>query len=71
MNWLVRQQQATVSEIAAHFGQDESAVQTLLDELVAQGYVQTVEQADRCDYQPNLVSRKGRNVPTNIWDALK
>jgi hypothetical protein len=71
MNWLLRQQRANLSEIAAHLDQSESATQTLLNELIAQSFIQKVEQDDICCYQPNLVSRKGRNVPGNIWDALK
>lgn len=69
MNWLLRQKQATLSEIAAHLNQSESATQPLLNELMAQGFIQ-IEQGDICCYQPNLMSRKGRSVPTKIWDAL-
>ncbi|MEP0913721.1 BlaI/MecI/CopY family transcriptional regulator [Leptolyngbya sp. GB1-A1] len=72
MNWLVRHQQATVSEIAVHLNQSESAIEALLSELIAQGFIQKVEQANTCHYQPNLISRKGRSsVPKNIWDALE
>lgn len=70
MNWLLRQKQATLSEIAAHLNQSESTTQTLLNELIVQGFIQ-IDQRDICRYQPNLMSRKGRTVPANIWDALK
>ncbi|WP_088893866.1 BlaI/MecI/CopY family transcriptional regulator [Leptolyngbya ohadii] len=68
MNWLLRQQQATLSEVAAHLEQPESVAETLLNDLIAQGFIQIKQET--CHYQPNLVSRKGRNVPGNIWDAL-
>ena len=82
MNWLLRQQQATLPEIAAHLNQSESAAQILLNELMAQGFIQTECQPECqtecqpesdpiCRYLPNLISRKNRNVPTNIWDALQ
>lgn len=71
MNWLVRQQSATLAEVAAHLNETEAAAQHLLTELTNQGFVQFVEQADQSHYQPKLTIRKGRKVPTNIWNALE
>lgn len=71
MNWLLRQQSATLAEVAAHLNNTETVAQHLLTELTNQGFVQLVEQADQPYYQPKLTIRKGRKVPTNIWDALE
>lgn len=71
MNWLLRKKQATLSEIAAHFNQPEPTIIDLLNHLLIQGFVKQIDQENACYYQPNLLSRKGRNVPANLWDALE
>jgi predicted transcriptional regulator len=70
VNWLLRQQGATLLEISAHIAQDLESTQVLLNELIAQGYLRLINQAEEVQYQPHLLSRKGRQVPNKIWDAL-
>jgi predicted transcriptional regulator len=71
MNWLLRQQAASVTEVAAHLEQNELIAQTVLDQLAAQGFVQCVESDGQQRYQPCLTSRRGRQVPSSIWNALE
>lgn len=70
MNWLLRQKSASLAEVAAQLMQDEAIAQTALDELIAQGFVRSVEINSQMQYQPCLTSRRGRQVSTNIWNAL-
>jgi predicted transcriptional regulator len=71
MNWLLRQQSATLAEVAAHLNQPEAMARNLLQELLNQGFIQVVESADEPQYRPKMAIRKGRKVPTNLWDALE
>jgi predicted ArsR family transcriptional regulator len=71
MNWLLRQQSATLAEVAAHLNETEAAAQLLLKALTDQGFVQLVQQAEQSHYHPKLTVRKGRKVPPKIWDALE
>lgn len=68
VNWLLRQQSASLAEAAAFLNQSEAAAAALLQDLIEQGYVQLV---DQMHYQAKLQARKGRNVPKQIWDALE
>ena len=58
VNWLVRQQSATLSEIAAYISQDESSTQTVLEGLTKQGFVGQVDQNGQAHYEPRLRSRR-------------
>lgn len=69
INWLLRQQSATLADAALYLEQSEADAATLLQDLIDQGFVQL--DADSRQYQPKLQVRKGRKVPTNIWDALE
>jgi predicted transcriptional regulator len=71
VNWLLRQQGATLSEISDHIDQDLEATQVLLDQLIDQGYLlRFSDQSEQTHYLPHLRSRKGRQVPGRIWDLL-
>lgn len=68
VNWLLRQHSASLSEIAGYLMQDEAQTQAIIDRLAADGFVRFVEAA--AAYEPALTSRRGRQVPSNIWNAL-
>ncbi|MCU0526743.1 MAG: hypothetical protein MUF72_18190 [Elainella sp. Prado103] len=71
INWLLRQQTATLAEAAAYLNQSEIEAAAVLQDLIEQGFVQWLDQLDPPQYQPKLQRRKGRNMPTKIWDALE
>lgn len=58
INWLVRQQKATLGEIAAFVSQDEASTQTILDGLVQKGFVSCNAQSEPSCYEPRLRSRR-------------
>jgi predicted transcriptional regulator len=68
VTWLVRQREAGLSEVAALLEQDEATAQTLLTDLVAQGFVQEVlnEGEGQPRYRVRLAARRGRQVPLDL-----
>ncbi len=70
INWMMRRGEVSLAEVAAHVGQDEDAVRTLLGELVEQGFVQKMEVGGEVRYRPRLALRRGRRLPEGIWQAL-
>lgn len=58
VNWLVRQQSATLSEIAAYIAHDEASTQSILGELMSKGFVALVTQDGQALYEPRLRSRR-------------
>lgn len=70
MKWLLQQQSASLTEVATFLAQDESSTQVVLDQLMEQGFVRSAELNEQLRYQPCLASRKTRQVPSKIWNAL-
>jgi hypothetical protein len=69
-NWMLRRGEVNIAEIAAHVGQDEEAVCTMLEELTDQGFVHEVRAGDEVRYRTQLAVRRGRQLPEEIWQAL-
>ncbi len=58
INWLVRQQQATLNEIAAYIAHDEESTQSILAELGRKGFIAFTIDNEQCCYAPRLRSRR-------------
>ena len=79
VNWLLRQKSATFGEIIDYLLQTTEIAtekvpeiaQILLNELINQGFVKSVENSGADQYQPQLITRKGRQVPQQVWDVLE
>ncbi len=65
---LMRQREASLAEIAAHVEKDEITTHTLLAHLIAQGFVQEVqnEGEDQPRYRVRLRARRGRALPLDL-----
>ncbi|MBD1845591.1 hypothetical protein H6F89_19695 [Cyanobacteria bacterium FACHB-63] len=70
MNWLLRQRSASLSEVANYLAEDEAIARSHLEKLAAEGFLQSTESEGHVCYQPCLASRRGRQVPSTIWNAL-
>jgi DNA-binding IclR family transcriptional regulator len=68
VTWLVRRREVGLSEVAALLEQDEATAQTLLTDLVEQGFVQEVlnEGEEQPRYRVRLAARRGRQVPLDL-----
>ena len=51
VNWMMHQQEVRLAEVAAHTGQEEEAVRTMLDTLVEQGFVRETDVAGESHYR--------------------
>ncbi|MDJ0714590.1 MAG: hypothetical protein QNJ54_10270 [Prochloraceae cyanobacterium] len=69
MNWLLRQQKATLAKIADRIAKDLDDTLVILEELSEQGFLKSVECEGEICYQPCLVARKQRSR-TQVWDIL-
>ena len=70
MNWLLRQQNATLAEIADRIAKDLDDTLVILEELIEQGFLKSVECEGEIRYEPCLVARKRRGSRTKVWDVL-
>jgi predicted transcriptional regulator len=78
MNWLLRQRSVSFIEVTNYLEGEaidvgynpEGPARSLLEKLAAEGFLQATESEGQICYQPCLASRRGRQVPSNIWNAL-
>lgn len=75
VTWMTRegmtgQETVSLADVAAHTGQDEAIVRTMLNTLVEQGFIGELEVDGETRYRPRLVSRRGRQLTEDIWQAL-
>jgi len=66
VTWLLRQGEASLSEVAALVEQDEATTRARLAELVAQGFVQVLDEGEETRYRVRLASRRRRQLPLDL-----
>jgi len=71
VNWMLRQQSVDFTEIAAFVGEDEATSHAMLETLIERGIVQQVVNDDVARYHVRMASRRGRQIPLDIWQALE
>ncbi len=69
-NWMMRQEEVGLADVAAHVEQDESAACRLLADLVERCFVRETRVGSETRYRVRLAPKRGREVPLNIWQAL-
>lgn len=70
-NILMRQGEMSLARIARTLELTPDETQSLLDELVEQGYVRRFQRKGEPRYRVILARKRGRHLPVNIWDALE
>jgi amino acid permease len=72
MQWVLRQGQVSIADVAAHVSQSESDAQVLVGQLVEQGLLEVVEGAPELRYRAHLARKRSRasGLPDDIWSKL-
>ena len=70
MNWLMRQKEADLTEVAAYLGEDGARAQSMLADLVEKGFVREMQVTGKLCYRVRLAPRRRAQVPLDIWQAL-
>lgn len=70
LNWITRQGEASMAEIAAHMGQDEAVARRIVTALVEQGFMRETRLAGELRYRTRLAPKRGRRATPEIWRAL-
>jgi DNA-binding transcriptional ArsR family regulator len=58
VNWMVRQGEVTLAEIAAQTGQDDGAASAQLESLLAQGFIEEVADGGARRYRTRLIVKR-------------
>jgi len=71
LNWMVRQGQVAVTEIAAFLGLDESQAQAILVDLCSNRFVRKIETPGVTNYCVCLAPKRRGGLPSYLWQALE
>ncbi|MBD2113433.1 MULTISPECIES: hypothetical protein [Cyanophyceae] len=71
LNWLLRQRGASLADIMAHTQAEPAAIQAMLDNLMATGFLILHNDAAPPVFKPNLISRKPRAMPEELWESVE
>jgi predicted transcriptional regulator len=65
---LLKVQEAGLTELASLIKEDEATIQALIDELIAQGFIQDVwhEGENLPRYRISLIARRGRGLQLDL-----
>jgi ATP-binding cassette subfamily B protein len=69
-NWIRREREVGLGDVARQLGRDEEIAQTVLDTLVAKGYVLEVERDGEVRYRARLASVRGRQASPDLLKNL-
>ena len=69
-NWIIRQKQATLQEVATHTNLSESVVQEHLQTLIEGGFIQELKDNHSCYYQSRLGKKNKSRLPPNLLNKL-
>lgn len=70
VNWITHQKKVTLAEVAVYTNLAESAAQQHLQTLIAQGFIQELNDSGSVYYQPRFVGKQKSKLSKNIWDKL-
>jgi hypothetical protein len=66
MDYLIKQGESELAEVAAHTGQEEISTRTLLADLIEKGFVQELLAGSQRRYRVRLVSRRRSRLPLDL-----
>ncbi len=74
--WMIReemkgQETVNLADVATYTGQSETVAGTTLNRLKEKGFIQELEVDGEARYWPRLMSRRGQQLPEDIWQALQ
>ena len=70
LNWMMRQGHVTLADVTAFLGEDEAHTRAILTGLCDKGFVREVEIHGLTQYGVRLAPRRGRALPSNLWQGL-
>jgi hypothetical protein len=70
VNWMMRQDNVRLAEVATFLGQDEGTAGETLATLIDKGFVRELKLHGEMCYRLRLAPKRGRAVPLDVWRAL-
>jgi hypothetical protein len=70
VRWMMRQGRTGLDGLAAEFAEQAASLPSMLETLVANGFVHVVEEAGTTLYEVRVSSRPARRAQTDIWKGF-
>ena len=70
VNWMMRQQNVGLAQVAEFLEQDEAVAGATLATLIEKGFVREVKLHGELCYRVALAAKRGRTMPLDVWRAL-
>jgi DNA-binding MarR family transcriptional regulator len=70
INWMRRQKNCSLQEVATEMGEDEATARNLLDNLLEKGFVREIVGENGSCYRVNIGTKRGRKLPLKLQQAL-
>lgn len=70
INWMRRQGNCSLQEVATQMGEDEQAARNLLDLLLEKGFVREISGESGSCYRVNIGAKRGIQLPLKLQQAL-
>ncbi len=70
VNWMMRQDQVELSQVAQYLGQDAVGARGMLATLLEKGFVRELDIKGSVYYRIRLAPTRKRDLPPDVWQAL-
>lgn len=70
INWMMREIEVSLPEIAEHFGKDEKSARAMVASLVEKGFVREIDMKGKLAYRVRLAPKRKSSMHSNLWKAL-
>ncbi len=70
VNWMIRQDQVELAQVAQYLGQDEAGARSMIATLLEKGFVREIQVTGCTFYRVRLAPKKKREMPSDVWRAL-
>ncbi len=70
INWMMREIEVDLMEVANHLQTDESGAKKALAPLIDKGFVREIEMKGQVMYRVRLAPKRKSSMPSNLWKAL-
>ena len=70
VNWMLRQEEVSLQQLAAHVGHDEATTHAMVADLLENGLVRELHLTGEQRYRVRLAPKRKRDLPADLWHAL-
>ncbi len=71
LNWMIRQRQVALADVAAWLGQEQVQAREILEDLLGQGLIREIEMRGVTTYRVRLAPKRAKTATSSLWNLLE